>query len=171
MYFFVRSCTVRLTMMMPEEPETSSGLTIAPNRDVLLMSRELRGRVAELDSADALEEDTDCVKPAEQLMDESPMVVVQRSSALEKEDAIIGSLQRVTRGRRHVQLMLRTTCDQALSVFDDMSGRSGRVYGSTEVSTSSDVSVRVAAGAPLHAEVRSLTPAGVCTLVLTFTLA
>ncbi len=160
------------TMTILRDSETAgSDLTIAPNRDVLLMSRELRGRIAELsdEPSDQLE-DALQGSALEPDSDESPMVVVQRTTVQGKEDAVIGTLLSLTRGRRHMQVRLRTTCDQALGVLDDMAGRSGRVYGAAEVRASNDLNVEIAASMPLHVEVRSLTPAGVCTLVLTFAL-
>jgi len=143
-------------------------LTIEPNREVLLMSRELQGRVLGLDEEHVEPEEQGTMEEVE---DSSPMVAVSRASGDPAVDAtVVGKLLRIMCQPGQLVVELRTACDQALGVVMDAVGATGRSYGVTTVCQADPGSpaLRLAAGTPSQVEVSSVTSAGICTLTLTF---
>lgn len=150
--------------------DAGNRLTIEPARDVLLMSRELQGRVL-LD----LESDVgpDVVESTPDDSDASPMVMVSRSTSTATEGAtVVGQLQRVVCLPDLLVVELRMGCDQALDLLADALHPSEKVsYGDTRVCRADDTTGRtflLAVGPPKQAEISMITPAGICTLTLTF---
>lgn len=154
----------------------TSDLTIIPDRDRLLMSDALKGRVPELEDAlDTSLDDEHAVAGIDAAVREVVTLVVERYGDNDAPEHLIGPLVAIEcdpTGR--ARLSLRVPLEEALTaVHDAMDTSEGRLYAGAQVHRDEEADViRVGPSAdvrrrPAGVAISEITLAGTCTLTVT----
>lgn len=158
----------------------TSDLTIAPDRNRMLMSEALRGRVPALE-ADEHEPDTDDTPTDQAAFDEATAMlgagtlVVERTNEKGEACHLIGSLilirhERDTRvGETTSAFGIRLPLDEAWTALEDSAGVSNRRYGGVQAHRGEHDPVLHLMSGPLvlvGVDVTDVTLVGTCTLTL-----
>src|SRR4051812_2669506 len=124
MYSFAKLCTVRSSMTKISTPAIAE-LTIAPDRDRLLMSKELLGRVPALEDAPIPTGPEDEAVSA--LVEQTVMLVLERYTddphSMDRMAVpchIVGSLRSIETVPNVVTVSMRVDLADALLVLDDV---------------------------------------------------